>query len=259
MHSAGYGTESPVNSRGVALGTLWLAMVLYLAAQQFAMSYSVFHCFFTLPMVAILALCVRRRVKSQRPEDASRIPQLERVVLEAQQLRGRMLHASLVLALLALTYTTPWDNYLVYKGIWSYPAGRVMATVGWVPVEEYSFFVIQTALTCLWFLAVLERHSMECRIGTIAGSSPYSENNSHGSNAASSSHRPSDATIRFSGAVLMMSCALYCWRLFWVGPQNVLYMALILGWGLPVLALQWAFGELFLFHPHRRHVRSPSF
>jgi lycopene cyclase domain-containing protein len=70
-----------------------------------------------------------------------------------QLLRKRMAHAGAVLALLALAYTTPWDNYLVYKGIWSYPPGRVMATIGWVPIEEYMFFVIQTALTSLWFLA----------------------------------------------------------------------------------------------------------
>ena len=254
MHSAGYSTESPINARGVALGSLWLVMVFYLVSTQYAMSYSVFHCVFTLPVVGILALCVRRRCRVQRAADASRIPQLERIVLEAQQLRVRMLYASLVLALLALTYTTPWDNYLVYRGIWSYPAGRVLASVGWVPLEEYFFFVIQTALTCLWFLAVLERHSMECRVAAIAGSSPYSDNNPHGSSAGASSSRPSDATLRFGGTALMISCAIYSWRLWWVGPQNVAYMALILGWGLPVLALQWAFGKFsrWSWHPSRQ-------
>jgi lycopene cyclase domain-containing protein len=73
--------------------------------------------------------------------------------------------AGMVLAGLALTYTTPWDNFLVYKGIWSYPKGRVLMSLGWVPVEEYSFFVIQTAFTCLWFLTVLERQVREARGG----------------------------------------------------------------------------------------------
>jgi lycopene cyclase domain-containing protein len=80
-------------------------------------------------------------------------------------LLGYMLGAGMVLAALALTYTTPWDNYLVYKGIWSYPQGRVLMSLGWVPVEEYSFFVIQTAFTCLWFLTVLERQVREARAG----------------------------------------------------------------------------------------------
>ncbi len=80
-------------------------------------------------------------------------------------LRVYMLGAGMVLAALALTYTTPWDNYLVYKGIWSYPQGRVLMSLGWVPVEEYSFFVIQTAFTCLWFLTVLERQVREARGG----------------------------------------------------------------------------------------------
>ena len=46
-----------------------------------------------------------------------------------------MLRAGVVLGLLAVSYTTPWDNYLVWKGIWSYPPGRVLATIGWVPVR----------------------------------------------------------------------------------------------------------------------------
>ena len=37
---------------------------------------------------------------------------------------------------LALVYTTPWDNYLVYKQVWGYPPGRVLATIGYVPIEE---------------------------------------------------------------------------------------------------------------------------
>jgi len=242
MHSAGYSTESPVALKGAALGALWLSLVVYLASARFAMSYFAFHCVFTLPVVGVLALRVSRRVGAQRGSDTARIPQLERVVVEAQQLRVRMLHAALVLAFLALTYTTPWDNYLVYKGIWTYPSGRVLATIGWVPIEEYSFFVIQTALTCLWFLALLERHSMEARIAAIAGSSPYSDNPQSSSGSAAA-NRPSDAAIRVGGAALLMMVAAYCWRLFWLGPQHVLYMALILGWGLPVLALQWAFGE----------------
>lgn len=56
---------------------------------------------------------------------------------------------------LALIYTTPWDNYLVATGVWWYNADLVTGlTLGWVPIEEYMFFILQTALTGLWALAV---------------------------------------------------------------------------------------------------------
>ncbi len=52
--------------------------------------------------------------------------------------------------LLALVYTTPWDNYLVATGVWTYARARVLGvTLGWVPLEEYGFFVLQTLLTGL--------------------------------------------------------------------------------------------------------------
>jgi lycopene cyclase domain-containing protein len=60
------------------------------------------------------------------------------------------------LSLLALLYTTPWDNYLVASGVWSYDPRLVTGLVfGWVPVEEYAFFVLQTLLTGLWTALLL--------------------------------------------------------------------------------------------------------
>jgi lycopene beta-cyclase len=53
-------------------------------------------------------------------------------------------------AVIAFVYTTPWDNYLVYREVWGYPPGRVLGTIGYVPVEEYAFFVIQTLATGLF-------------------------------------------------------------------------------------------------------------
>ncbi len=41
-----------------------------------------------------------------------------------------LVHTRQVLSGLALVYTTPWDNFLVYRGIWAYPSGRVLATLG---------------------------------------------------------------------------------------------------------------------------------
>jgi lycopene beta-cyclase len=67
-------------------------------------------------------------------------------------LRGKIYSIHLkhiaVVALIALVYTTPWDNYLVATGVWHYDPKLVLnITIGYVPIEEYSFFVLQTFLT----------------------------------------------------------------------------------------------------------------
>ena len=54
--------------------------------------------------------------------------------------------AVLLHMLLALIYTTPWDNYLVANRVWWYdPALVTGITLAWVPLEEYAFFLLQTA------------------------------------------------------------------------------------------------------------------
>ena len=111
-------------------------------------------------------------------------------------------------------------------------------------VEEYSFFVIQTALTLLWFLAVLERHLLETRLACLAGSSPYEASSAyaHGGLSGSSSSSASGVLVRGVGVAVMGVVAICAWWCVLLGPQSCLYMALILGWGVPVLAVQWAFG-----------------
>ena len=53
--------------------------------------------------------------------------------------------------LLAVIYTTPWDNYLVATGVWYYDPRLVLnRTIGYVPVEEYAFFILQAFLTGLF-------------------------------------------------------------------------------------------------------------
>ena len=44
---------------------------------------------------------------------------------------------------------------LVFREVWGYPPGRVLATIGYVPVEEYMFFLLQPLLagaTLYWLL-----------------------------------------------------------------------------------------------------------
>jgi len=65
-----------------------------------------------------------------------------------------------MLALIGLSvlYTTPWDNYLVATRVWYYdPALVLNAIIGYVPIEEYTFFILQTILTGLFTLWLWQR------------------------------------------------------------------------------------------------------
>lgn len=81
------------------------------------------------------------------------------IVLLGWMLRHRLAKRHLTwigaLMLIALIYTTPWDNYLVATRVWWYDIDRVWGIrFGWVPLEEYLFFLLQPILTGLWTLAL---------------------------------------------------------------------------------------------------------
>lgn len=71
-------------------------------------------------------------------------------------------------ALIAFVYTTPWDNYIVMRGVWSYGADRVVGVVGWVPVEEYLFFALLPVLAGQWLYRSLERRPFQGEIAPEA-------------------------------------------------------------------------------------------
>ena len=133
-------------------------------------------------------------------------------------------------AVLALVYTTPWDNYLVANRVWYYDRQRVTGLVfGWVPVEEYTFFIVQTLLVGLWFVFLARRLKL-----------------------------PEGTAPRRTLPVLVAAVALA-----WVGSLALLvlrwrpgtYLGLELAWFLPPILLQLAFGAGILWH-YRRLVLS---
>ncbi|MCK6625693.1 MAG: lycopene cyclase domain-containing protein [Anaerolineae bacterium] len=132
--------------------------------------------------------------------------------------------------LVALIYTTPWDNYLVATGVWSYnPALITGLVLGWVPIEEYTFFVLQPLLTSLWLLFLTRRLPVDPR-----------------------------PLPRLAAARWLLLSGL---GLLWLGMAAVLavgwspgvYLALILLWALPPVMLQIGFGADILWR-HRRLV-----
>ena len=62
--------------------------------------------------------------------------------------------------LLGVVYvaTTPWDNYAVKRGLWGFAHEHTWGLfIGYLPLEEYLFFGLQTLLVGLWARARLAR------------------------------------------------------------------------------------------------------
>ena len=70
----------------------------------------------------------------------------------------RYVRAVLGMAAIAFVYTTPWDNAIIALGVWNYNPTLVWGIIiGWVPLEEYLFFLLQPMLSGLVVLALLAR------------------------------------------------------------------------------------------------------
>jgi lycopene cyclase domain-containing protein len=125
-----------------------------------------------------------------------------------------------LMGMIALVYTTPWDNYLIEQNIWSYPEGVVLGTIGFVPIEEYGFMVLQTVFAgILW-----------CFI----------------------SHNIPASKLCFSGkgvaAAVIIGLIGACCLLDGSGT----YAGLIFVWAFPPLAIQWGLGARALLSSFKK-------
>ena len=142
--------------------------------------------------------------------------------------RPSWLPYQLVLAhvVIALVYTTPWDNYLVATGVWWYNPALVTGLRLWyVPIEEYTFFVLQTLLTGLWTVWLLRR----------LPALPL---------------RP-DSSLRLWSSTILGLGWLASAALWLSGWQPGIYLALILVWALVPLCVQFLFGADILLSERR--------
>ncbi|RCI01337.1 hypothetical protein CU098_012172, partial [Rhizopus stolonifer] len=59
---------------------------------------------------------------------------------------------------MAVLTASIWDNYIVYHKAWSYCPTCVVAVIGYVPLEEYMFFVIMTLMTVAFTNLIMRWH-----------------------------------------------------------------------------------------------------
>jgi lycopene cyclase domain-containing protein len=86
------------------------------------MTYLRFHLIFNLPLMILLAVCT------------GPIPW----TIEEVTAVGLVLLAVMI-------FTTPWDNLAAKWGIWGFPREKYSLRIGYLPIEEYAFFLLQSA------------------------------------------------------------------------------------------------------------------
>ncbi len=127
--------------------------------------------------------------------------------------------------LLAVIYTTPWDNYLVATGVWYYNPELVTGLViGHVPIEEYTFFVLETTLSGLWWWFLAQRLS-----------------------PPATRFNPNRSLVYLSTCVLFSLWLVFTY-LFFFGEAKWTYLSIILFWALPAIIVQSLFGADILWH-----------
>jgi lycopene beta-cyclase len=85
------------------------------------MTYLRFHLIFNLPILILLAA-----LSGQVPWTTGEVEALGLVLLAV------------------MTFTTPWDNLAAKWGIWGFPREKYSLRLGYLPVEEYAFFLLQS-------------------------------------------------------------------------------------------------------------------
>jgi lycopene beta-cyclase len=130
----------------------------------------------------------------------------------------------------ALIYTTPWDNYLVATGVWWYDPDLVSGLViGWVPIEEYTFFILQPILAGLWWWFIARRVREPVAPGNLR------------------------QQLRVLATAALGPIWLASLFVLVSGWEPGTYLALELGWALPPIGLQLIFGADILWR-HRHLV-----
>ncbi len=126
---------------------------------------------------------------------------------------------------LAVVYTTPWDNYLVATGVWYYNPDLVTGIVfGYVPIEEYTFFVVETILSGLWWWFLARRIPEPKEI-----------------------FRPS-TLVRITSSVILFLIWVIFTLLFFSDNQPITYLSITLFWAFPAIFPQVLYGADILWH-----------
>jgi len=118
-------------------------------------------------------------------------------------------------------FTFPWDNWAVKRGVWDFPDDRIWFRVAALPIEEVSFFVIQTLQVGLVTSALIALYPTNSR---------------------------QDVTFN-NTALLLIGASMISWlmlgfasRAFRRSNPRFTYAWHLLYWFVPIIVIQWMFG-----------------
>lgn len=132
--------------------------------------------------------------------------------------------------IVAVLYTTPWDNYLVATRVWWYDPDLVSGIVlGYVPLEEYTFFILQTILTGSWVVWLLFKRPAWLELSPFVPSS----------------------AVRWGATGVAAAVWLASTIVLFSGNQATNYLTLILSWAFIPIVFQLAVGGDILWHYRR--------
>lgn len=141
----------------------------------------------------------------------------------------------ITLCTLALVYTTPWDNYIIYFKAWWYRKDAVIGTIGYVPIEEYCFFIIQTILSALW--------TSFCSRWTL--NALYLQNTS----------RVNFYAIRYAVITILVGLMITGWT-YAIPATKTFYMGSIIWWTLFVVIVLWYISGPYVVKRYRETLIS---
>lgn len=97
------------------------------------MTYLQFHLIFNVPILFVLSL-----------------------LTGARWLNPDLWPPVLAILVIVMIFTTPWDNYAAWRGIWGFKEGRYLVKWLYLPMEEYLFFLIQSVQAILLTLVAID-------------------------------------------------------------------------------------------------------
>lgn len=97
------------------------------------LTYGLFHLIFNVPVLLLLLWMTRKIIT-----------------------REHLKWMGLVLAIV-IVFTTPWDNWAVMKKIWDFDPNRIWFRIGYLPLEEYLFFVFESLNVMLFTFWMIHR------------------------------------------------------------------------------------------------------
>lgn len=138
------------------------------------------------------------------------------LLLLRTKLNKWQLGSLLLIDLIALVYTIPWDTHLIDKGVWTYPTNAVIGTIGLIPIEEYMFIILQPILSGLWVAKLANQSIPSLKL-------------------------PDNGfIIKMIGGIFWFVLAILGY--FLLKYDSGYYFGITLAWAAPIIGIQWMLG-----------------